>query len=177
MRRIISIGFMFSFMILAGPSWAQAETASAQLHQATVEGQGDSVGQVTFTDTGQGLEIKTELDNLPPGMHGFHIHENASCQPMEKDGKMTAAQAAGGHYDPGKTGKHLGPDGEGHKGDLPRLTVGQDGRAYQVLTVRNLTVQEIKNRAVIVHTGGDNYSDSPEELGGGGGRMVCGVIR
>ena len=177
MRRIITIGFMFCILILAGASWAQAETASAQLQLATVEGPGGSVGQVTFTDTGQGLEIKTELDNLPPGAHGFHIHENGSCQPMEKDGKMTPAQAAGGHYDPDKTGQHLGPEGEGHKGDLPRLTVGQDGRAYQVLTVKDLSVQEIKNRAVIVHTGGDNYSDNPQELGGGGGRLVCGVIR
>ena len=177
MRSILSIGFMSCVMVLGAASWARAETASTEMHLATVEGQGRSVGRVTFTDTPRGLEIKTELDNLPPGGHGFHIHENGSCQPMEKDGKMTPAQAAGGHYDPAKTGRHLGPEGGGHKGDLPGLTVGQDGRAYQVLTVKDLSVQEIKNRAVIIHEGGDNYSDSPQELGGGGGRLVCGVIR
>jgi len=29
----------------------------------------------------------------------------------------------------------------------------------------------------MVHVGGDNYSDNPEALGGGGARMACGVIK
>jgi len=27
----------------------------------------------------------------------------------------------------------------------------------------------------MIHAGGDNYSDQPEPLGGGGGRIACGV--
>jgi Cu-Zn family superoxide dismutase len=29
----------------------------------------------------------------------------------------------------------------------------------------------------MVHTGGDNYSDTPAPLGGGGARIACGVIK
>jgi len=28
----------------------------------------------------------------------------------------------------------------------------------------------------MVHAGGDNYSDTPAALGGGGARMACGVV-
>ena len=43
--------------------------------------------------------------------------------------------AAGGHYDPANTGKHLGPQGEGHKGDMPVLTVDASGKATKAITV------------------------------------------
>jgi Cu-Zn family superoxide dismutase len=29
----------------------------------------------------------------------------------------------------------------------------------------------------MVHAGGDNYSDQPKPLGGGGDRIACGLIR
>jgi Cu-Zn family superoxide dismutase len=29
----------------------------------------------------------------------------------------------------------------------------------------------------MIHAGGDNHSDTPAPLGGGGGRMACGVIK
>jgi len=29
----------------------------------------------------------------------------------------------------------------------------------------------------MIHAGGDNHSDHPTALGGGGARMACGVIR
>ena len=29
----------------------------------------------------------------------------------------------------------------------------------------------------MVHVGGDNHSDNPAKLGGGGARMVCGIIK
>ena len=28
----------------------------------------------------------------------------------------------------------------------------------------------------MIHAGGDNYSDQPQPLGGGGARIACGVI-
>jgi Cu-Zn family superoxide dismutase len=28
----------------------------------------------------------------------------------------------------------------------------------------------------MIHEGGDNYRDTPEPLGGGGGRIACGVV-
>jgi superoxide dismutase, Cu-Zn family len=29
----------------------------------------------------------------------------------------------------------------------------------------------------MIHSGGDNYSDAPAPLGGGGARIACGVIK
>ena len=38
-------------------------------------------------------------------------------------------------------------------------------------------MNEIKGRALMIHAGGDNHSDHPAPLGGGGARMACGVIK
>ncbi len=66
-----------------------------------------------------------DLADLPPGDHGFHVHVNPDCGPgAGPDGLPAAGLAAGGHYDPANSGKHLGPRGEGHKGDLPALQSG-----------------------------------------------------
>ena len=70
-----------------------------------------------------------------------------------------AGMAAGGHYDPANTGKHLGPQGEGHKGDMPVLTVDASGKATKAVTAPHLTVADVKGRSIMIHAGGDNYSD------------------
>lgn len=117
------------------------------------------------------------LNGLPPGVHGFHIHENPSCDAAEKEGKPVPALAAGGHFDPAGTKVHAGPYADGHLGDLPALYVTDDGKATtQVLAPRLKKLREIKGHAIMVHAGGDNHSDSPAPLGGGGARIACGVI-
>jgi Cu-Zn family superoxide dismutase len=107
----------------------------------------------------------------------MHLHEKPDCGPGEKDGKRQAGLAAGGHYDPNKTGKHEGPKGEGHLGDLPALTVNEKGEAKSSLTAGRIKVADARGRALMIHEGGDNYSDQPKPLGGGGGRIACGVIK
>lgn len=169
-------------LIAGGLLALQAHAASIEvpMHLTTEKGVGDSIGTVTITETEYGLLFTPYLKELQPaGMRGFHIHEKASCEPAEKDGKMQAALAAGGHFDPNKTGKHLGPyDKEGHLGDVPPLYVAQDGTAtYPVLAPRIKKLAEIKNTALMIHAGGDNNSDHPMPLGGGGGRFACGVIK
>ncbi|MDR1776357.1 MAG: superoxide dismutase family protein [Desulfovibrio sp.] len=156
---------------------AHSESFSAAMHLATAEGDGKAVGTVTFTDNAQGILITTNLQGLPPGEHGFHVHANASCAPTAQDGKVIPAGAAGGHYDPTNSGKHLGPGASGHKGDLPLLMVGQDGTAKVNLSLKGVKAAEFKNHALMIHAGGDNYSDSPAPLGGGGSRLACGVIK
>ena len=95
-------------------------------------------------------------------------------------GAATAAAtvAAGGHYDPGHTKKHLGPlSTAGHRGDLPVLAVDRRGDATKALSAPHLTVEQIRGRSIMIHAGGDNYSDTPAPLGGGGARIACGVIK
>ena len=136
------------------------------------------IGQVVFKDTPQGLLVEVDFKNLPAGEHGFHIHENPSCEDgLDKNGVLQAALKAGDHYDPNKTEKHLGPNGQGHKGDLPFLKTDLKGKTKTSFYVPNLTVKEIRERSVVVHENGDNYKDEPVALGGGGKRIACGIIR
>ena len=156
---------------------AQAASEEVEMNLVTSQGVGQSIGTVKITETDKGLEFAPDLKALPPGDHGFHVHAKGSCEPAMKEGKASAAEAAGGHLDPHATGKHEGPEGAGHTGDLPVLQVNNDGKATQpVVSPRLKKLDEVKNRSLMIHVGGDNYSDKPEPLGGGGARYACGVI-
>jgi len=127
-----------------------------------------SLGTLDFNDTPYGLLITPHLSQLPPGVHGFHLHEHPDCK--------AHGMAAGSHFDPEKTGTHLGPYATGHLGDLPALFVGVDGTANTPLLAPKLTTKQLQGLTVMLHAGGDNYSDTPA-LGGGGARMACGIIK
>ena len=155
----------------------QAETLSVPVKAVTTEGIGESVGTVKIESSQYGLVFRPDLSGQESGAHGFHIHAKGSCEPAQKDGETIAAGAAGGHWDPKNTGKHGEPWGEGHMGDLPALMVDNDGKANQpVLAPRLKSLGDIKGLALMVHKGGDNHSDHPQPLGGGGARVACGVI-
>lgn len=125
------------------------------------------VGTVKAEDTQFGLLLTPQLHGLPTGIHGFHLHSNPSCDQQ--------GMAAGGHFDPQNTQSHQGPYGQGHLGDLPALTVDENSRATLPILAPRLKVSDLKGHALMIHQGGDNYSDQPP-LGGGGKRIVCGVI-
>ncbi|HSR58091.1 MAG TPA: superoxide dismutase [Cu-Zn] SodC [Candidatus Binataceae bacterium] len=163
-------------LVPASALWA-AETATATVKSVDAKGVGAEIGKVTFAESKWGLLITPDLSGLPPGVHGFHIHQKAQCGPADHEGKMEAGFAAGGHLDPGHTAKHLGPySADGHKGDLPPLLVGADGKATTPVLAPRLTVKDVRGHSVMIHAGGDNYSDQPKPLGGGGARIACGVI-
>lgn len=172
-KALILIPLVFS--LSAAPAFAAAGTID--MHLIDAQGVGNSVGTIVAEDSPKGLVLVINLKGLPPGAHGFHVHENPDCAAKEKDGKMTAGLAAGGHYDPDKSGKHEGPTGHGHAGDLPALTVGADGGAKLRLVAPRLKVADLKGRSLMIHAGGDNYSDQPQPLGGGGARIACGVVK
>jgi Cu-Zn family superoxide dismutase len=152
-----------------------AET-TVTLKMATGTGIGEAVGTVRIEDTAYGLSFYPKLAGLPPGLHGFHVHENPSCAPGERDGTAVAALAAGGHLDPQGTKRHGEPWGTGHLGDLPPLYVAADGTATQPVLGPRLKMADLAGRSLMVHVGGDNHADHPMPLGGGGARMACGVI-
>jgi Cu-Zn family superoxide dismutase len=156
---------------------ARAAEIVVTIHLSTDAGPGKEVGTIKVQDTAHGALFTPNLRDLPPGMHGFHVHEHAQCGPADKDGKMTAGHAAGSHFDPGKTGKHLGPYGDGHLGDLPPLYVDANGTATLPVLAPRLKLADLKGRSLMIHAGGDNYSDQPAALGGGGARIACGVVK
>lgn len=138
---------------------------------------GAIVGQVELSDSRHGVVFTPALSSLPAGLHGFHVHANGNCGSSMKDGQLVTGGAAGGHYDPQQTGRHGAPWlDDTHKGDLPPLYVDETGKAVQPVLAPRLTLAELKGKALMVHAGGDNHSDHPAPLGGGGARVVCGLI-
>ena len=159
-----TLGVAIVAMALAAPSAAQTTvdifdtaTGTQRLGYVTLEG-----------EAGGGVRFTPDLADIHPvGDHGFHVHVNPDCG--------AGGQAAGGHYDPGNTGRHEGPEGTGHLGDLPRLT-SKAGRVVIAVVAPRLTMSDLHGRALVIHEGGDNYADSPAPLGGGGARLGCGVV-
>jgi Cu-Zn family superoxide dismutase len=163
-------------LLTAGVAAAE-ETITIRISSINSQGAGEPLGTITVEESPFGTIFRPELEGMSTGLHGFHIHENPSCDPAEKNGQMVAGLAAGGHYDPGATGVHEGPYGNGHLGDLPALYFDPSGRASHPVLAPRVQIADLKGRAIIIHAGGDNYSDQPEPLGGGGPRVACGIAK
>ena len=150
----------------AGSAWS---SIVIPMYLVNHNGHGQKIGTMTLDDTLYGLMITPHLKNLEPGMHGLHVHENALCS--------NYGMAAGGHLDLERNKQHKGPfSGAGHLGDLPALFVDDEGRASMPVLAPRLKLVDVERRSLMIHQGGDNYSDLPEKLGGGGTRIACGLI-
>lgn len=132
-------------------------------------------GEIVAVETKYGVAFYPDLKGIESGIHGFHVHVNPDCGATEKGLGMKA----GGHWDPQENKAHSYPwADEGHKGDLPALYSSDKNEIKTpVLSPKIKTLEELKNHSLMIHVGGDNYHDHPQVLGGGGARMVCGVIR
>ncbi len=139
---------------------------------------GKNVGSILAEQNKYGVVFTPNVSGLPQGLHGFHIHENSSCDTAEKNGKNIAGGAAGSHYDPMKTAQHgFSWSNNNHLGDLPPLYVDMTGDAVQPVLAPRVKLSDLSGRALMIHAGSDNHSDHPKALGGGGARLVCGVIK
>ncbi|WP_166254652.1 superoxide dismutase family protein [Marinobacter salicampi] len=180
-------------LVLATPTLAQEdpeeETApakgalSVEMKSVSPAGKGETIGVIEISVTLGGLLFVPQLELLRPGLHGFHVHENANCRTSRKETEPGAtaqpvpAGEAGGHLDPGWIGSHEGPYGNGHLGDLPNLYVNEEGIAEHPVFAPRLSVEALEGTALVIHGRPDNYSDDPEENGGSGRRVACGTIR
>ena len=151
---------------------------TVKMNLIDAKGVGAEAGTIKVAADGKtGVVLTPDLKGLPPGEHGFHMHEKNNCSAAQKDGKLEPGEGAGPHFDPKKTKKLAGPAGGGHKGDLPVLVVGADGSATAPMTVAGLKVSDFRNRSLMIHAGGDNFSDQPKPNGGGGTRIACGTVQ
>ncbi|KZL21715.1 Superoxide dismutase-like protein YojM precursor [Pseudovibrio axinellae] len=136
---------------------------------------GKAVGKVVLNETPSGiLHITAMFDGLPPGEHGFHVHENGLCEPT--------FAAAGGHFAPEGHDHGIDVKNGAHAGDLPNLHVPLNGKLILEVFSKTLHLApDDKNsliggsgRALVIHENADDYHSQPS--GDAGGRIACGVI-
>lgn len=163
------------FLLLITGAAAQAEIR-VPIHKISASGVEESLGEITLEDTKNGLLLSPHLHGLPQGIHGFHVHEHASCDAGDEAGTKKAGLAAGPHLAEKDQTAHKGPYQNGHLGDLPALSVTADGSAALEILAPRLSLKDVAGHTLMIHQGGDNYSDAPQKLGGGGDRIACGIV-
>lgn len=158
--------------LMAGAAAAQP-MATAQ--GAFVDANGRTVGQARLTQTPNGVLVEADVTGLPPGEHGFHIHQTGRCEPSDK------FSSAGGHFAPrgAEHGYHVeaGP----HAGDMPNQVAAADGRLQArvlndaiSLTGGEGSLFDADGSALMIHAKADDYRSQPS--GDAGDRLACAVL-
>lgn len=135
---------------------------------AKVEGNAEAPGlhgNVWFFDTPDGVRVNAQIYDLPPnetGFYGFHVHEVGDCSAPD-------FSSAKGHYNP------TGAPHPKHAGDFPMLLATSANDAWLSFITTRFTVRDVIGRAVIIHSGRDDYTSQP--AGDSGPRIGCGAIQ
>ena len=130
-------------------------------------------GTVSFVPGEDGVvRIEVRLQNLSPGEHAIHLHENNDCTAED-------ASSAGGHWNPTKEAHGKRGSDAFHQGDIANLQVGPDGTVEWTSEIRGWTIggadsTNILEKTVIVHAGADDFVTQPS--GDSGDRIACGII-
>src|SRR5690625_3489822 len=93
----------------ADPALVPGSDDRVTMYRADAQGQREALGTIVLRPMkGGGLRLIPDLQGLPPGEHGFHIHHLAQCQPgREEDDSPAIGQQAGPHLDPaGRSEEH-----------------------------------------------------------------------
>lgn len=146
---------------MAGHFRAQADLKMAD---------GTDVGKAVAEEIDGGIRVMVEVHGMVKGVHGTHVHAVGKCEGPD-------FASAGGHWNP--TAHQHGKDNPmgPHAGDLPNLSVGEDGRDRTIFTLPGGTYQGLMDEdgaALVVHANADDYKTDPS--GNSGGRIACGVF-
>ncbi|AVT14240.1 superoxide dismutase family protein [Paracidovorax avenae] len=159
------------------------DATSAVVLLKTAAGAPAGRAMLTELPQGGGVEIAIEVQDMAPGVHGFHIHANGECAPGPDaaTGRVVDFGAAGGHFDPYMTRNHGRPGQsphEAHAGEAPNIQVGADGKGSLRFTNPHVTLlagkTSVLGRTLVVHENQDDYASDP--AGNSGGRLACGLI-
>src|SRR4030081_2332872 len=146
------LSFLVVAVLISG-ACAHAKRPMAMATLAPSSGQ-TAKGTVHLADVGDGnVEVIIDLTGVPPGTHGFHIHEKGDC------GNNGAN--AGGHFNP--TGMvHGAPDAVSHHaGDFGNVTADASGEVHTRFTTHSVSLKsgETNNpvgKAVVLHEKADD---------------------
>jgi Cu-Zn family superoxide dismutase len=152
------------------------------IQKASAKVTGEKIsGTVEFNEyqvaNGSLVQVVFNLQGVPPGTHGVHVHNVGRCDAPE-------FTSAGGHFDPGPAG-NADPDLNHpfHSGDLPNIVANATGAvtATSYTTRFNLggplSPFDADGAALIIHQNPDTYQTGTKGQGVGGGTPIaCGVI-
>jgi Cu-Zn family superoxide dismutase len=182
MKRYVRLGcfYLLVFTLSAcGAKEVSVQPAAADssiIKTTIINVKGNKIGTAVLSPDAEGVKIHLEATKLPPGMHGFHIHEFGLC---DKPDFVTA----GMHLNPfNKQHGFENPQGY-HAGDLPNIQVGADGKVNVDLLTKAVTLEKgkpnslLKDQGVslIIHEKSDDYMTDP--TGNSGARIACGAIK
>ncbi|MBI3536591.1 MAG: superoxide dismutase family protein [Chloroflexi bacterium] len=174
----IGVGIVCGVIFFVAPIFAAPPAQTAQVrtvHTDLRDANKNIVGRATFTQQGSVVQILIVVNDLPPGVHGVHIHEKGKCDAPD-------FASAGAHFNPeNKQHGAQNPNGP-HAGDLRNLEVGQNRSG--TLDTNNSRIALTPgfpnsilggdNKALIIHANADDEKTDP--IGNSGGRIACGVI-
>ncbi len=158
-----------SLLILGACATAMGPSASTTLAPTTGS---TATGTVNFMQLGDGaVEVTVDLSGVPPGVHGFHVHDKGDCGDN--------GTAAGGHFYP-TAAPHGAPEATSHHaGDFGNVTADANGVVSARFTTRSIKVEagpnSVVGHAVILHANPDDLTTQP--TGNAGGRIACGVVQ
>jgi len=133
----------------------------------------DVQGSVVVTKYKQGVHIVAEFDKIPPGKHGFHIHDAGD---LREPGCVGACS----HFHVGPMQNHgdkPGTLGPRHTGDLGNISPAQMRYTYNLTNVK---LEDLYGRSAIVHADEDDlglgeFPDS-HTTGHSGSRIACAIF-
>lgn len=150
----------------SAPSEAPSMTAVANLQNAD----GKAVGTATAMPGADTLTLSLRAEGLPAGEHGVHVHMVGKCEGPR-------FESAGAHLNPGNKQHGLeNPQGQ-HVGDMPNLTVGEDGRGTITYPLKGGSIDALLDAdgsALVIHAKVDDQKTDPS--GASGDRIACGVF-
>jgi superoxide dismutase, Cu-Zn family len=146
----------------------QARSQSKPVIVDIKNSEGQSIGTATLTPTQQGVKIKLDIKDLPPGQHSIHIHQVSKCDAPDFK----------------SAGPHFGAAGAGHEhgapaGDIPNfsLIVAPDHTAHVSVVAPNITLGSGDNSvfsnggtSIVIHAVTDTSAAAAPA------RIACGII-